>query len=39
LKFSAALPRHLAEATLAQRLADLDGARLVLAEPQRFVVS
>jgi ATP-dependent helicase Lhr and Lhr-like helicase len=39
LKFSAALPRHLAEATLAQRLADLNGARLVLAEPQRLGVS
>jgi hypothetical protein len=26
------------EAVQAQRLADLDGARLVLAEPQRFVV-
>ncbi|MGE5292525.1 MAG: hypothetical protein ACM3ML_36115 [Micromonosporaceae bacterium] len=37
LKFSAALPRHLAEATLAQRLADLDGARVVLAEPERFM--
>jgi ATP-dependent helicase Lhr and Lhr-like helicase len=39
LKFSAALPRHLAEATLAQHLADLHGARRVLAEPQRFAVS
>lgn len=39
LKFSAALPRHLAEATLAQRLADLDGARLALSEPHRFVIS
>jgi len=36
LKFSDALPRHLAETTLAQRLADIEGARLVLAEPQRF---
>lgn len=39
LKFSVALPRYLAEATLAQRLADLDGARFVLAEPQRFVTA
>jgi ATP-dependent helicase Lhr and Lhr-like helicase len=30
LKFSAALPRRLAEATLAARLADLDGARASL---------
>jgi ATP-dependent Lhr-like helicase len=36
LKFSAALPRHLAEATLAARLADLDHARSVLLEPCRF---
>ncbi|TNY35933.1 hypothetical protein [Thermomonospora catenispora] len=36
LKFSTALPRHLAEATLAARLADLDGAHLLLEEPQRF---
>jgi ATP-dependent helicase Lhr and Lhr-like helicase len=36
LKFSAALPRHLAEATLAQRLADLDGAGIALSETQRF---
>ncbi|MFB4311450.1 hypothetical protein [Actinomadura sp. GTD37] len=36
LKFSAALPRHLAEATLAARLADLDHAAQVLAEPHRF---
>lgn len=38
LKFSAALPRHLAEATLAQRFADFDGAQLALAEPHRFVI-
>ncbi len=37
LKFSAALPRRLAMATLAARLADLDGAAAVLAEPVRFV--
>lgn len=37
LKFSAGLPRHLAEATLAQRLADLDGAKITLTEPRRFV--
>jgi ATP-dependent Lhr-like helicase len=37
LKFSAALPRPLAEATLARRLADPDGARAALADPQRFV--
>ena len=36
LKFSAALPRHLAVATLATRLADLDHAASVLAEPSRF---
>jgi ATP-dependent Lhr-like helicase len=37
LKFSVALPRHLAETTLAARLADLDGARIALAEPHRFL--
>lgn len=37
LKFSAALPRRLAEATLAARLADLDGAAAVLCETTRFV--
>ena len=37
LKFSVALPRHLAEATLAARLADLDGARITLSEPHRFI--
>jgi ATP-dependent Lhr-like helicase len=36
LKFSDALPRHLAVATLAARLADLDNADTVLAEPIRF---
>jgi ATP-dependent Lhr-like helicase len=36
LKFSDALPRHLAEATLATRLADLPNAATVLREPVRF---
>ncbi|MFD4525316.1 DEAD/DEAH box helicase [Streptomyces sp. NPDC058470] len=36
LKFSVALPPRLAEATLAARLADLDGATTVLREPARF---
>ena len=36
LKFSEALPQHLAEATLATRLADLDHARSMLTEPTRF---
>ncbi|EID53726.1 DEAD/DEAH box helicase [Saccharomonospora xinjiangensis] len=36
LKFSAALPPPLAEATLAARLADLGTAARVLAEPVRF---
>jgi ATP-dependent Lhr-like helicase len=36
LKFSEALPRPLAVATLARRLADLDHASAVLAEPVRF---
>jgi ATP-dependent helicase Lhr and Lhr-like helicase len=36
LKFSEALPRHLAETTLAQRLADFEGAYMALGEPQRF---
>ncbi|WP_329787389.1 DEAD/DEAH box helicase [Lentzea sp. DG1S-22] len=39
LKFNEALPEHLAVATLAERLADLDGAARVLAEPLRFVVA
>lgn len=38
LKFNAALPPRLAMATLAARLADLDRAATVLAEPARFVV-
>ncbi|REK92075.1 ATP-dependent helicase [Streptomyces inhibens] len=38
LKFSAALPTRLAEATLAARLADLDGATAALSEPTRFTV-
>ncbi|MGH3249885.1 MAG: hypothetical protein ACRDOI_27310 [Trebonia sp.] len=36
LKFSDALPRHLAVATLATRLADTEHAAVVLAEPVRF---
>lgn len=36
LKFSTALPAHLATATVAARLADLDAAEKVLAEPTRF---
>ncbi|MFD9421162.1 MULTISPECIES: DEAD/DEAH box helicase [unclassified Streptomyces] len=36
LKFSAALPSRLAEATLAARLADLDGAAEAVGEPVRF---
>ncbi|MGW5271344.1 DEAD/DEAH box helicase [Streptomyces sp. NPDC004044] len=36
LKFSAALPPRLAEATLAARLADLDGAAAAIREPVRF---
>jgi hypothetical protein len=36
LKFSEALPRTLAVATLATRLADLGHARAVLVEPTRF---
>ena len=38
LKFSDALPKRLAVATLAARLADLSGASTVLSEPHRFVV-
>ncbi|MBX6721612.1 MAG: DEAD/DEAH box helicase [Dactylosporangium sp.] len=38
LKFSTALPKRLAVATLAARLADLDAAAAVLAEPARFVI-
>lgn len=37
LKFSAALPRRLAVATLAARLSDLAGATAVLGEPSTFV--
>lgn len=38
LKFNEALPQRLAEATLAQRLADLGGAAAVLGEASRFVI-
>ncbi len=38
LKFSEALPERLATATLAARLADLDSAAQVLAEPARFTI-
>ena len=38
LKFSDALPRHLAVSTLAARLADLESAAAVLDEPCRFYV-
>jgi ATP-dependent helicase Lhr and Lhr-like helicase len=38
LKFSEALPERLATATLAARMADLDSAAGVLAEPARFAV-
>ncbi|MEU4983609.1 DEAD/DEAH box helicase [Streptomyces sp. NPDC021969] len=37
LKFAEALPPRLAEATLAARLTDDEGARTALAEPVRFV--
>ena len=37
LKFSAALPQRLAEATLAARLADLEHAAQVLGESVRFI--
>ncbi|WP_326723502.1 DEAD/DEAH box helicase [Streptomyces sp. NBC_00243] len=37
LKFSIALPPRLAEATLAARLADLDGATALLHESVRFI--
>ncbi|WP_433243464.1 hypothetical protein ACQPYK_39880 [Streptosporangium sp. CA-135522] len=36
LKFSVALPERLAVATVAARLADLDGAAAVLGEPVRW---
>lgn len=39
LKFSDALPKRLAIATLASRLADLEGAAAVLREVSRFVTS
>jgi ATP-dependent Lhr-like helicase len=39
LKFNSALPKRLAVATLAARLADLPNAAMVLGEPTRFVVS
>ena len=38
LKFNEALPERLAAATLAARLADLDSAVRVLAEPARFTI-
>ncbi|MGW5970124.1 hypothetical protein [Streptomyces sp. NPDC055186] len=38
LKFAEALPARLAEATLAARLGDADGARAALAEPVRFLL-
>ncbi|MEU2480949.1 DEAD/DEAH box helicase [Streptomyces sp. NPDC013130] len=37
LKFGETLPPRLAQATLATRFADLEGARAVLKEPVRFV--
>jgi ATP-dependent helicase Lhr and Lhr-like helicase len=39
LKFSAALPERLAVAAVAARLADLDGAAAVLAEPVRVHIA
>jgi ATP-dependent Lhr-like helicase len=39
LKFGEALPPQLARATLAARLADLDGARQVLTEPTRIITA
>ncbi|MFJ7137536.1 DEAD/DEAH box helicase [Streptomyces fungicidicus] len=38
LKFAEALPARLAEATLAARLGNADGARAALAEPVRFLL-
>jgi ATP-dependent helicase Lhr and Lhr-like helicase len=38
LKFSEALPERLANATLAARMADLDSAVQVLAEPVRYTM-
>ncbi|MET7970522.1 DEAD/DEAH box helicase [Micromonospora sp. NPDC005305] len=37
LKFSAALPKRLAVATLAARSADFEGAAVILRQPTRFV--
>jgi ATP-dependent Lhr-like helicase len=39
LKFSEALPHRLAVATLAARLADLDGAARVLNEPAQYTIT
>ena len=39
LKFNEALPERLATATLAARMADLDSANAVLAEPARFMIT
>ena len=39
LKFTEALPKRLAVATLAARLADVDSALRTLAEPVRFTVA
>lgn len=38
LKFSDALPQHLASQTIAERLVDVRGATAVLDEPRRFLV-
>ncbi|MEU9841706.1 DEAD/DEAH box helicase [Actinomadura sp. NPDC048032] len=38
LKFNEALPTRLATATLAARLADLDGALIALTDPTRFTI-
>ncbi|MGH3312477.1 MAG: DEAD/DEAH box helicase [Streptomyces sp.] len=38
LKFAEALPPRLAEATLAARFSDVEGARAVLGEPTEFLV-
>ncbi|MGW7419941.1 hypothetical protein ACWGJB_07715 [Streptomyces sp. NPDC054813] len=38
LKFAEALPQRLAQATLAARMADKEGALAALAEPVRFLV-
>ncbi|GAA4227755.1 DEAD/DEAH box helicase [Actinomadura meridiana] len=39
LKFNEALPARLAVATLAARLADLDGALIALTDPARFITT